>query len=127
MIVRCWMFGVEFEKLGEAQQQELLRRYRVGTYLLNDFPDELQAAQEAEGHLRAYELLKYLLPVLAVVYWAGWEWLPEGLVRAGWTNGPVVTAWGVLLVLALPQMVRMWTEPDEVGEPKVVTMQRREA
>jgi hypothetical protein len=26
---------VEFEKLGEAQQKELLRRYRVGTYLLD--------------------------------------------------------------------------------------------
>lgn len=113
-------YGVEFEKLAEAQQKEVLRRYRVGTYLLNYYPDELQVAQEAEAHQRAYDVMKVLLPSLAVAYWAGWNWLPEGRFRAGWTDGPVVLAWMVLLVLSLPQMIRMWTEPDEVGELKVI-------
>jgi hypothetical protein len=58
------------------------------------------------------------------VYAVGWWLLPEGKIRVGWTNGPVVMTWLFLLVLALPQMIWMWTEPDEVGEPRVVAMER---
>jgi hypothetical protein len=46
-------FGAEFDKLTEAQQHDLLRRYRVGTYFMNYFPDEFQVAQEAEAHVKA--------------------------------------------------------------------------
>ncbi len=117
-------YGTEFEKLGEAQQKEILMRYRVGTYLLNYYPDELEEARERESYGRAYGVLRWLLPLLAMVYWVGWRLLPEGRMRAGWTDGPVVLTWVLLLVLALPQMIRMWTEPDEVGETKVVAMER---
>jgi hypothetical protein len=116
--------GVEFNKLTDEQQEEILRRYRVGTYLLNYFPDEFEVSREAKAHVRAYEVMKVLLPSFAVVYWAGWHLLPEGRVRAGWTDGPLVLTWVLLFVLALPQMIRMWTEPDEVGEPKVMAMER---
>ena len=114
--------GVEFEKLRDSERKDLLRRYQVGTYLLNNYPDELQAAQEAEAHLRAYGLLKVLLPAFVVVYWAGWIWLPSGRLREGWTDAPLVMTWVMLLILALPHMVRMWTEPDEVlaAEPRVM-------
>jgi hypothetical protein len=117
-------YGMEFEKLGDVQQKEILDRYRVGTYLLEYFPDEFEAAQERESHMRSYDVLRWLLPVLAVVYWVGWRLLPEGVVRAAWTDGPVVLTWVLLLVLALPQLIRMWTEPDEVGEPRAVAMER---
>jgi hypothetical protein len=114
-------YGIEFEKLGEAQQKEILRRYRVGTYLWNYFPDELEEARERESYGRAYEVLRWLLPLLAAVYWVGWRLLPEGGLRAGWTDGPVVLTWVLLLVLALPQLIRMWMEPDDlVSEPKIV-------
>ncbi len=116
--------GVEFEQLSEAQQKDLLGRYQVGTYLMNFYPDEREKELRGEAHWRAYDVMKVLLPVLAVVYWVGWKLLPEGRLRAGWTDGPVVLAWVLLLVLALPQMILMWTEPDEVREPKVVTMER---
>ena len=41
-------------------------------------------------------------------------------MRAGWTDAPVVMTWVLLLVLALPQLVRLWTEPDDAGDPRVV-------
>lgn len=113
-------YGVAFEQLKEAEQREILKRYRVGTYLLNYFPDEREGAEERDSQVRAYEMLRWLLPLLAAVYAVGWWVLPAGAVRAGWTNGPVVVAWLFLLVLALPQVIWMWTEPDEVGEPRVV-------
>jgi hypothetical protein len=38
----------------------------------------------------------------------------------------VVISWLVMGVLALPYMVRMWIEPDEVSEPRIL-MPGREA
>jgi hypothetical protein len=110
-------YGVEFEQLTAAQQHEVLRRYQVGTYLLNHYPDELQTAREAEAHVRAYAAMRILLLPLVLVYWVGWLWLPQGRVRAGWTDAPTVLLWAALFVLALPQMIQMWTEPDDPGEP----------
>jgi hypothetical protein len=112
-------FGVEFDKLTEAQQHEMLRRYRVGTYITNYFPDELEARQEADAHMRAYAAMRLLLLPLVFVYWLGWLWLPQGRVRAGWTDAPTVLVWAALFVLALPQMIQMWTEPDDPGEPRI--------
>ena len=112
--------GVEFEQLSEMEQGEILRQYRVGTYLMNYFPDEREGVEERDSLVRAYAMLRWLLPAIAAVYALGWWLAPVGKVRAGWTNGPVVVAWLFLLVLALPQMIWMWTEPDEVGEVRVV-------
>jgi hypothetical protein len=112
-------FGVELDRLTEAQQHDLLRRYRVGTYITNNFPDELQVAQEAQAHVQAYSFMRVLFPPLVVVYWLGWLWLPQGRLRAGWTDAPTVMIWIALLVLALPQMIQMWTEPDDIGEPRI--------
>jgi hypothetical protein len=112
--------GVAFEALGEAERKDLLRRYRVGTYIMGYYPDEREETAERESKVQAYAVLRWLLPTLAIIDWAGWLWLPPGAVRAAWTNGPTVMAWMFLLVLALPQVLRMWTEPDEVGEPRVV-------
>jgi hypothetical protein len=126
-------YGVEFEQTTPSQQTELLRLsrhrrqrvkerryYRVGAYLLRYHPDEYDEAREHESHLRAHEILRLVLPAVAVVYWLGWRLLPEGGVRHAWTNGPVVLTWVMLFVLALPQILRMWTVPDDPGEPKLV-------
>jgi hypothetical protein len=117
-------YGVEFERLNLSQKQGLERRARVRSYLPNSLPDEMQAARESEASVRAYGVLKILLSLLAVIYWAGWRLLPEGRVRVGWTDAPMVMIWVLLLVLALPQMIRMWREPDDVGEARVVAMGR---
>ena len=116
--------GAEFEKLGQAEQKDLLKRYRVGTYLMGYFPDEYEEARERESHLRSYGVLRWLLPILAAVYWVGWRVLPDGGIRAAWTDGPVVLFWVLLLVLALPQILQLWTEPDDMGEPRVLAMGR---
>ena len=39
-------------------------------------------------------------------------------------NSPLMLTWLLLVLIALPTLIRMWTEPDQVGEPKVVTMGR---
>jgi hypothetical protein len=117
-------YGMEFEQLGDAEQKKLLKGYRVGTYLMGSLADERDGVREQEARHRAYAVMQWLLPVLAVIYWVGWRLLPAGRVQMCWTDGPVVLTWVSLLVLALPQILQMWTEPDEVGEPRVVVMER---
>jgi hypothetical protein len=126
-------YGVEYEQTTPAQQTDLLRLarhrrqrvparpyYRVGAYLLRYHPDEYDNARERESLQRTHSILRVLLPSVVVVYWLGWKLLPEGYARAAWTNGPVVLFWLSLLVIALPQIIRLWTEPDDPGEPKLV-------
>jgi hypothetical protein len=62
-----------------------------------------------------------------VVYWLGWKLLPQGYARDAWTNGPVVLYWLSLLIIAMPQIIRMWTEPDDPAEPRLVETAHREA
>lgn len=114
-------YGVEFEQATEAQQKSLLSRYRVGTYVYGYYPDEYEEMRQRECQQRAYAILRALLPSVVAVYWLGWKLLPQGHARDAWTNGPVVFYWVSLLVIALPQMIRMWTEPDDPAEPKLVT------
>jgi hypothetical protein len=120
-------YGVEFEQATEAQQKDLLKRYRVGTYLLNYFPDEYEEMQQRESYQQAYSTLRILLPSGVVVYWLGWKLLPQGYARDAWTNGPVVLYWLSLLIIAMPQIIRMWTEPDDPAEPRLVETAHREA
>jgi hypothetical protein len=113
-------YGVEFEQLGEAQQKQILSRYRVGTYLMNYFRDERDEAQDRESQIQAYAMMRWLLPVMAVIYALGWWLLPDGAWRASWTNAPVVMTWLFLVLLALPQLIWMWSEPDEIADPKLI-------
>lgn len=128
-------YGVEFEQTTPAQQTYLIKRsrhdrqrtqerpyYCAGTYTLSRYPDEYEEARQRETHLRAYSILRVLLPSAIVVYWLGWKLLPQGYTRDAWTNGPVVLYWLSLLIIALPQIIRMWTEPDNLNpaEPKLV-------
>ena len=39
-------------------------------------------------------------------------------------NSPLMGTWLLMVLIALPMLIRMWTEPDEVGEPRVVAMER---
>lgn len=115
-------YGKEFEQLTKNEQEAISRRYRVGTYILDYFPDERQKEVKRDAHVRAYEILRLLFPAIVLVYWLGWRFLPAGRFRAGWTDCPVVMVWTGLVTVALPQMVQMWTEPDEIGEPNVVSI-----
>jgi hypothetical protein len=105
--------GVGFEALGKTQQSVILDRYRGGTWLLNYFPDEREHDMQATAHLRAYELMRWLLPAMSLLCWAMYRWVED-------TNVLVLLFWIVIVVLALPQMILLWTEPEDVREMQVV-------
>lgn len=113
-------YGKEFDQLDKEEKESILKRYRVGTYVVNYFADERQRELNRDANMRAHQIIRLLFPAIAIVYWAGWKFLPESRLRAGWTDGPVIMFWLGLLVIALPRIIVMWNEPDEIGEPQIV-------
>jgi len=112
--------GVNFDQLSDAEQKEILRRYRVGRFMLNDAPDERQRALRLQANETAFRFLRVALVCFAAAYWAVYLWVPAGGWRDMLMDSPVVISWLVVFVISLPQMIQMWTEPDAAGEPRAV-------
>jgi hypothetical protein len=119
------VYGRAFEDLTERQQGRLRFELRLvsGAWWRND-PDERQAAMQRDAESRAFGILRRGLPVLVAVYWAVCLSVPVGPVRLGLLFSAVAISGVVFVVLALPEVIRVWMIPDEVGEPKVVGMER---
>jgi hypothetical protein len=114
-------YGLNFEQLSGGEQKEILRRYQVGRRLLDETPDERQEAARLRALDVAFRFLRKALIGLAVGYEAVWLWAPAGPLRDMLTDSPVIIAWLVVFVISLPQVIEMWSEPEEMsGEPRVM-------
>jgi len=113
--------GVNFDQLSDVEQKEMLRRYRVGRYLVDPYwvADERQEMSRLRANDAAFRFLRVALLCFAAGYWMGYIWVPAGDWRDMLMDSPVVISWLVVFVVSLPQQVEMWTEPDDVGEPRV--------
>jgi len=124
------VYGRAFEDLTERQQGRLRFELRldlsggVWWWWWKSDPDEREAAMQRDAEVRTFRILKRGLPVLAIVSWGVCLSAPIGPVRLGLLFSAVVISGVVFVVLALPEVIRVWMIPDEVGEPKVVTMER---
>ena len=107
-------YGAEFDALTPGQQHDILSRYQVGTYLLPNTPSLAEQHSEQAATLRAHRILRRALIPFLAVYWAGWQWLTPGYLRACWTNAPIVLGVLIALVLGLPRLLHLWTwrDPD---------------
>lgn len=113
--------GLNFEQLSGEEQKEILRRYQVGGRLLDETPDERQLAARLRANDAAFRFLRRALLWFAVAYEAAWLLAPPGGLRDVVTDSPVIIAWLVVFVISLPQVIEMWSEPDEMaGEPRIV-------
>ena len=112
--------GLNFEQLSAAEQKEILRRYQVGGRLLDETPDERQEAARLQANDAAFRFLRKTLLWFAAAYWAVWLWMPAGGWRDRLTDSPVIISWLVVFVISLPQIIEMWSEPDEpASEPRL--------
>jgi hypothetical protein len=117
--------GLNFEQLSAAEQKEILRRYQVGGRLLDETLDERQAAASLQANAAAFRFLRPVLLWFAAGYWVVWLWMPAGGWRDMLTDNPVIISWLVVFVISLPQVIEMWTEPDEmVSEPRLTEANR---
>lgn len=117
--------GLNFEQLSAAEQKEILRRYQVGGRLLDETPDERQEAARLQANDAAFRFLRIALLWFAAGYWAVYLWMPSGDWRDMLTDSPVIISWLAVFVISLPQVIEMWTEPDEmVSEPRLTEANR---
>jgi hypothetical protein len=114
--------GVNFDQLSDAEQNEILERYRVWGYIVDPelHLDERQMALRLRANDVAFRFLRKALPCLAAAYWMVYLWVPPGNLRDALTDSPVLIMWLVIFVVTLPTIIVRWTEPDEAGEPRAV-------
>jgi hypothetical protein len=119
-------YGMAFEELTEMQRDRvrwgLQQELRDGSRP----PDEREAALQRDAEGRAFRVLQRGLPVLVVVYWGVCLSVPIGPVRVGLLISAVAISGLVIAVLALPEVIRVWMMPDELGEPRVMSIRGRE-
>ena len=89
--------------------------------------DERDAAMTRDAEGRAFWILRRGLPVLVAAYWAVCFSVPVGPIRQGLLISAVAISGLVLVVLALPEVIRVWMMPDDTAEPHVVMGAEREA
>ena len=114
-------FGADFDTLTEAERAELVRM-RSRQLLMGKLErDEREAELQARAERQAYRLLRPGLGAVVALYWAVCLFGPFGAARRVLMMTAIVVTWLAVAVLVLPTMVRMWTQPDEVGEPRLVS------
>jgi hypothetical protein len=115
-------YGVNFDQLSDAEQKEILRRYRVGRYVVDAgwVLDERQEMSRLRANETAFRFFRVALVCFAAAYWMVYLWMPAGDWKDMLTDSPVVISWLVVFVISLPQQIEMWREPDDVGEARVV-------
>jgi hypothetical protein len=123
-------YGTSYDKLTPQERREMLLRYRVELLSQPFRPDEWQTAQHERAERTAFRLLRRSAVAVTVAGWAVYLMAPK--IALGWwlrwrgllVDSPLALLWMAMALFALPTLVRMWTQPDEVGEPRVVTMER---
>ena len=124
-------YGRSFDALGEDEKREILKRYPVGTYVMQHQEDEREQMEQMKSQEEAARILRTTMLVVLAIYWVGYLWLPSRpgaeMDPRGWLD-PLAWIMGIVtLVFVLPNAVWMWREPDAVDELSVVTMQERKA
>lgn len=110
--------GANFDQLPDAEQQELLGRYRMFAIPLDRITDERQRISQVQADGVAFRFLRAALPWFVALYWMMYLWIPPGGWRERIMDGPVVISWLAVFVVSLPRVIEMWTEPDEAREPR---------
>jgi hypothetical protein len=116
-------FGMEMDRLTAEEREAIFRDELVRS---KEGMDERAKERRVQAESAAFRLLRWILPLGVALYWAVC-FAVIGAMGDGHTElvmGAVAASWAAFGVLALPVAIRMWTEPDEVGSPKVVTMER---
>lgn len=120
-------YGLGFESLSGGEQSRILATYRSGTGDFAEPEDERVEIERLKAHETAFRILRGCLLVFLAAYIVGYLWLPDRpndpMNPRDLLDPPAWMVGIVTLVLVLPQAAWMWIEPDEVGEPRMVTME----
>jgi hypothetical protein len=112
--------GTEFEELTQQQREHLFQRKFRDFILGTVAKDEREAELRLRAEGVAYRLLRPGLIIVVAAYWAACLFGPFEPIRQTLTFTAIAITWLAVAVLVLPTMVRMWTQPNEAGEPRIV-------
>jgi hypothetical protein len=116
-------YGEKFEALQQSERIALSEKYmRESIWGNRSFADdERETSLRLRSAATAYRLLRPGLVLVLAAYWAFCLAGPfPDATRDVLARTAIAFSFLVLSVLALPTMVRMWTQPDDAGEPKLV-------
>lgn len=114
-------YGAEFDALTNPEREQLFRGRLRDLILGRVHKDEREAELRLRAEGSAYRLLRPGLVLVVAVYWAVCLSGPFAAVRETLAITAIAVTWIAVAVLVLPTMIRMWTQPNEVGgEPRIV-------
>lgn len=115
-------FGVAFDALSNRQREELFQR-RFRNFIFGRLHiDERETELRLRSEVAAYRLLRPGLAVVGAIHWAICLLGPFESVRGTLVVTAVAYTWLAVAILVLPTMIRMWTQPNEAGETRIVGM-----
>jgi hypothetical protein len=115
-------YEAEFDALTERQRADLFNQQIRDGFMGSVRHDEREVELRMRSEDAAYRLLRPGLVVVVAGYWAVCLMGPFATEREMLAVTAIAFTWLAASVLVLPTMLRMWTQPDEVGEPRVVAM-----
>jgi hypothetical protein len=121
--------GEQFDALTSEQCEQLFQQ-RSKDLLLDALLSARVHRDEREAHLRlaaegkAYRLLRPGLVLVVAAYWAVCLLGPFAAVRETLAITGLAVTWIAVAILVLPTMVRMWTQPNELGDPQIVNAEK---
>jgi len=116
--------GEPFDALTSEQRQQLLQQRSKDLLLGRIHRDEREAELRLAAEGTAYRLLRPGLVLVVAAYWAVCLLGPFAAVRETLAITGLAVTWVAIAVLVLPTMVRMWTQPNEVGDPQIVNAEK---
>jgi hypothetical protein len=119
--------GEPFDALTSERRQQLLQQRSKDLLLGRIHRDEREAELRLAAEGTAYRLLRPGLVLVVAAYWAVCLLGPFAAVRETLAITGLAVTWIAIAVLVLPTMVRMWTQPNEVGDPQIVNAEKETA
>jgi hypothetical protein len=112
--------GEEFESLTNTQREQLFQGRFRDFFFGRIHKDEREAELRLRSEGAAYRLLRPGLVLVVAGYWAVCLLGPFESTRQPLAITAIAVTWIAVAVLVMPTMIRMWTQPNEVGEPRLV-------
>ena len=113
-------YGTPFAVLEEQQRVDLYRRQTRGDFRHDVSSDERETRLRLYSTDAAYRILRPGIAALIAAYWAFCLLAPFAKQRITLLITAVVFTWIAVAIIALPTLIRSWTEPDDPGEPRLV-------
>jgi hypothetical protein len=117
--------GEEFEALTDQEREQLFQQRLRDSLQGKVRTDEREAELQLHAEGMAYRLLRPGLALVVAGYWAVCLLGPFVEVRETLADTAIAVTWIAVAVLVLPTMVRMWTQPNEVGETRIVNLNKK--